>query len=250
MDWLLKYGWISEEEKDQGPLFLREFTIFPLPFTRRDVNSNWIRTGASASPLGDKNYILPRSDFDDHKVFGQFQTDHRFCDWQYCWESLYNVPKCEKQDKMNQRRRSRIGGEIIPSIFSTWTISQSLYRYKDSLAAAPFPDGIFYLQAQIQVCFGPVGSLKTKPKMLDRRIPVYYPSLTTPTCPSPCASPCENVTNAYFDQLGKGYCEDQLCPQCPSGSVPRLNGYYCEKCPPGTELSETSMGCLYSGKLP
>ena len=31
-EWLVKYGWISEEEKDEGPFFLREFLIFPPPY--------------------------------------------------------------------------------------------------------------------------------------------------------------------------------------------------------------------------
>ena len=33
------------------------------------------------------------------------------------------------------------------------------------------------------------------------------------------------------------------CQNCPSNSVPRLNGYYCESCPAGFEPSSGSFGC-------
>ena len=31
-EWLVKHGWISEEERDEGPFFVKEFLIFPPPY--------------------------------------------------------------------------------------------------------------------------------------------------------------------------------------------------------------------------
>ena len=73
-DWLLKHRWISASEKE-GPFFLREFQVLPMPF----VHSTTMGVGTTGlSPLGGKNYSLWDKDYPNPYGFGRFGTFSKY----------------------------------------------------------------------------------------------------------------------------------------------------------------------------
>ena len=224
-DWLVKYGWISEEERDKGPFFIREFLIFPLPFdedysTRFDI---WTKE----SPIGDKVYSM-----DDDNSFGSFVFGTRGRSFgNKPWTNHYVTPGCpEVLPGVERNTASGFADNASPNVFSLWNIKYILDS--DQVHPNIHPSGIFYLQGQIQICYGPPGSPRNLPKDEERFRPQNYPSLAKE--PSKC---CHDETNAYLDQASA------QCLQCPEGSQSHHNGYYCQKCPPGTEPALLPVGC-------
>ena len=63
-DWLVKHFWITEEERSKGPFFLREFTVFPLPFLDNSATFS-VETHTPESPLGDKTYVFSNTRSED-----------------------------------------------------------------------------------------------------------------------------------------------------------------------------------------
>ena len=106
--------------------------------------------------------------------------------------------------------------------------------------AVPVPSKIMYLQARVQICFGPVKSFSRPiPKLRDSFEYEYYPRLSIDKIDSKC---CNRERGSYFNYWSKG--EAQSCSTCPEGSKPRLHGYYCEHCSAGMEPSDEPLGCV------
>ena len=128
--------------------------------------------------------------------------------------------------------------EVIPTVFAPWTIYHN--RMKEEWAK-PYPAGLFYLKARIEICFGPVQRNPTK--LQGEYLTSEYPRVN-----SNFKKCCNEKTNAYFDNLAgpaeyniqSNPDEFELCPTCPAGSVARLHAYYCEKCPSGKRLATAS----------
>ena len=109
--------------------------------------------------------------------------------------------------------------------------------------AKPYPAGLFYLKANIVICFGPVQrNLTNMENDMGPRWGMYD------RLNSNFRKCCNNKNNAYFDNLAgpaeysikSNPDEFELCPTCPAGSVARLHAYYCEKCPSGKRLATAS----------
>ena len=231
VDWLIKHNWIKETEKNQGPFFLREFQIVPLPFVS-DTIEVWTRE----SQLNGETYIFEQEAF--------FQFDVNRYPNNYRWPNQYNIPNCNKTlDDFHRASRGRsLESVFVPSIFAPWNIIQeidkrSLSLYPRYLLPIPVPSEIIHLQARVEICLGPVKS----PTPIPERYEGYetYPRLSINQTDNKC---CNSEKHSFYSHWDKVV--EQSCSKCPEGAKPRLYGYYCELCPAGMEPSSRPLGCV------
>ena len=156
----------------------------------------------------------------------------------------YNVPGCTKLNKMKGVEASRFrlkDGIISPSILSPWLIRYSGrhgHRQEGTGLPGIYPTGIFYLKAQIQICFGRIGSLQPKSEEDGTWPPSPYPSL----------NPWANVPDSRCCDVGArnplGRIYQEICPECPRNSKSQLHGHFCEVCPAGMDTPKSlGLGC-------
>ena len=137
----------------------------------------------------------------------------------------YNVPGCTKLNETKGVEASRIrleDGIISPSIFSPWLI-----KYNKTQATKIYPTGIFYLKAQIQICFGSVGALQPKSKEDGKWPPSAYPSINV------WANVSDPRCDGARNPIARNY--QELYHECPANSKSQLHGHFCEVCPAGMD---------------
>ena len=119
-------------------------------------------------------------------------------------------------------------GPIYPEIVgSSWKV----HLFSQATLTKPSPAGKFFLQAKIRGCMkaGP-----TKREVKDAS------TGGSDTC-------CANNNKAFNQLVGIDSGEDP-CYTCPSNSLPRMHGFYCESCGPGYQQDEAaSFGCQPCG---
>ena len=140
VDWLIKHGWITNEEKDQGPFFVKEFVIIPFPELHSERQNGGITVWAEESWLNGQIY---RIDHYHHKL--PFGGKHDFV-WQGAGyrgrpQHPYNPPNFPTiLQGLHRKDIHRLDGKGMeaPTVFSPWHIKldnrpTNLFLYQSSL---------------------------------------------------------------------------------------------------------------------
>ena len=147
--------------------------------------------------------------FDDSMTNKFAYTEHDSnCQSDKIYKIPYNMDNCPLLEEVCQSYEGMFTKPIYPSLLGLWKISFEIPAYLK--VQRPFPVGPFYLKARAEICFR--GNMNANISYDENA------AISTGSC---CA-----YSNMYQDESG-------TCLPCPSGSSPRLNGYYCESCPPG-----------------
>ena len=223
--WLIKNGWINSHFK--GPFFIKKFEIFLPP---SNTKYKYI-VEADAMPLinklGNVSYIFAK---EPHVSLNYFENDGHILN---CKDSLtpYYTDNCQLKIKpICVNRPGDFRGPLFPVATASWKL-----KIKSKVEhPLIFSTTRFYVKARIQLCHSKSHSFP-KRSILDKPVKQLNQD------PSACCS----TMGQYYDQeiLIAGDARNP-CKSCPKYSVPRLNGFFCEKCPQGYKRSNKSFyGC-------
>ena len=219
--WLVQNGWIDEDEIDEGPFFVKQLQIFPLPIMSGDGK----KTDTVSTSLSVVQNVVDGDDYrfdaDVSNLFAYDENDIR-CNDRKKSVSPYSLRNCGKLPDICRRSDGFFAGPIYPSLMSLWNVSFDIPT--DYKRIKPFPVGTFYLQAEAEICF-----------RYNGRMTGFHRDTKMRNHNRSCCSDSGRYADANED-----------CQLCPVGSSPRLNGYFCESCPPGYQPADgarESYGC-------
>ena len=223
--WLMKNGWINSHFK--GPFFIKKFEIFLPP---SNTKYKYI-VEADAMPLinklGNVSYIFTK---EPHVSLNYHENDGHILN---CKDSLtpYYTDNCQQKVKpICVNRPGDFRGPLFPVATASWKL-----KIKSKVEhPLIFSTTRFYVKARIQLCHSKSHSFP-KRSISEEPVQQLYQD------PSACCS----TMGQYYDQeiLIAGDARNP-CKPCPKHSVPRLNGFFCEKCPQDYKRSNKSFyGC-------
>ena len=204
--WLVDHGWI--QKGDKGPFYLKQFEIF-LPPHQIEIGTPF-RVETQITVIKDfvngKEYEFDQPvkfhlKYDENNVLPQPCTE-QIEPYSTCWNNR-RFPICIKKPGLTQ-------GPFYPTTGALWKIQvRSKYELPTIHHTTPF-----FLKARIQLCSKGSDERRQKRNLDSNNIPG-------------CCKP-----NQYYDikaQIEASY--QSPCKTCPSGAVPKMGGYFCEKCP-------------------
>ena len=223
--WLVKNGWINSHFK--GPFFMKKFEIFLPPSNRKYKYIVESDTMPLNNKLGNISYIFTKA---PHVSCTYHENDGHILN---CKDSLtpYHTDNCQQKIKpVCVNRPGDFKGPLFPVATALWKL-----KIKSKVEhPLIFTTTRFYVKARIQLCYSKSHSFP-KRSILDKPVQQLNQD------PSACCS----TIGQYYDQeiLIAGDARNP-CKSCPKYSVPRLNGYFCEKCPQGYNPSNKNFyGC-------
>jgi len=210
--WLVDNRWIDSAQIDDGPFFVKQLQLYPLlppgyrslGITRFSVSNNTDVTAKfEYSPYGWQECKTP-------KVDGPY----------YCDRNDYRASFCAVDS-------GNFDGPPYPSLMNKWKVDLSL-EYGKKRVAAPFPVpgpvGRLYLKVAAEICFD-----KKNRETIARRSHDYHRVNSPSSLIALCGGVRYNCGRSWFSN------HPDECWDCPRGSRPRHDGYYCESCPAGFE---------------
>ena len=233
--WLRKFKWISDF--DEGPFFLQKFSVYLPPQSKR-LYEYQIKIQLVETKLGNQSYTFQ----DGLVIENRFTVNPLHSHCSNAIDNPYSFEDIQKSIKVNIgtlciNTEGIINGLALPSLEgSTWRIT---LESKPPLKKL-HPAKETFIKAHAKFCFR---SLKKIPRNIyattvnGERREMSAPHL----CPE----------KQYFDVLhaldseNDNFQEDSsICKNCPSFSLPRLFGYFCEQCPKGFTTSKVGYyGC-------
>ena len=213
-DWLLENRWISAF--DEEPFFLKKINLY-LPPANNITHEINIKLSLLDNQLGGKTYRF------DHGITLKniYTVNEQSC----AHPNPYAIESCSnKLGTFCVHTEGIINDKLLPRLDgSTWNINiQSSYILPKIYSATKL-----FLKATAEFCF--------RSKSLNR--PKHNAYSESQQC-------CFN-NGMFTDQiLRKQFPSESPCKDCPESSSPRLNGYFCEKCPAGYEPNMSyNFGC-------
>ncbi|KXJ27814.1 hypothetical protein AC249_AIPGENE9004 [Exaiptasia diaphana] len=220
--WLVDNKWISENDKD-SIIFLKKFEIF-LPFESSvprlvTVDAEVIADNKLSTSSKTSYIIVPKNEFVFHYYEGRNSE-------QECRQAsqVMNNPYGSRLSKLcrlnvddNNCQELLKRTPLFPSVYSRWKLTVSGY---DSIPLSPTPaNDDFKLKVGVKLCIlrpnSNDQSHDTSNAQRKRKSSKWQMhDQERPSCPKP--------TDYWSDKQGH-------CVQCPKGSKPGMDGYFCVK---------------------
>ena len=200
--WLVDNGWIFEEEKDQGPFFIKQLQLYPLPAQTKKQQSVITEFSLVENIVGKEVYAF------DEQVHSSFFIDveNNICNYPYRLVNPYSVRNCKPLRDFCMRSEGLFQGPIYPSLMSLWRVFFKIpLELKQDL---PYPVNAIDLKVEAEICFRKSFAKRDVEEKEEKQ------------------SECCADSQMYEDKNGD-------CKRCPKNSSSRLNGYFCESCPAG-----------------
>ncbi|XP_065664621.1 uncharacterized protein LOC105846303 isoform X2 [Hydra vulgaris] len=220
-DWLVENKWISEHE--QGPFFLKKLNIHLPPALNFSHEVN-IKLTLLDNQLQGKSYMFEGGVI----VKNQYIENQSKCS-QY---NPYITESCNKKaGTFCLNVDGVINGELLPRLDgSKWRVELR----SNQILPKVYSETKLFLQATAEFCYQT--KLQSKPKYNLGKSGAFYRNVQD----------CCSDNGMFIDQiLLNEFPHSRPCQACPQGSSPRLNGYFCEKCPAGYEPNNlVYFGCI------
>jgi len=240
IQWLVDNKWLTNAEANSGPFYLKRFELFLPPWYGKD--DKMVQTQLTLL----KNTLEPNGEiyvFDqDVSYIFQYSDHSQFCEEKNTGKNVYDSgcgsgPSLPKP--CTQTPGELNGQTIYPSWMSLWKVQMVLPTDVRTQGMIPIQaNGQFNLRAKVAICFRKSINEKREVEQFEKR----YQPLKTPFTEvikrhnsDSVQGVMDSVENLCTIWNAFEKSSQDACDPCPSQSVRRLNGYYCETCPAGYE---------------